>query len=70
MDDWINNLKLANEKLNILVLVLDIAILELEKLEKIEGGSDELWKEVEGLQKRVDYQNCQIEDYHERTLQK
>jgi len=69
MDDWINNLKLANEKFNILVLVLDTTILELEKLEKTEGGSDELWKEVEGLQKRVDYQKCQIEDYHERILQ-
>jgi hypothetical protein len=42
MDDWINNLKLANEKFNILVLVLDTTILELEKLEKTEGGSDEL----------------------------
>jgi hypothetical protein len=58
-------LKLTNEKLNTLVLTLDTTILELEKLDKTKGGRDELRKEVEGLQKRVDYQKCQIEDYHE-----
>jgi hypothetical protein len=63
--DQINNLKLANEKFSILVLALDTTVLELEKLDEIEGGRDELQKEVEGLQKRVDYQKCQIEDYHE-----
>jgi hypothetical protein len=67
MDDWINNLKLTNEKLGTLVLTLDTTVLELEKLDEIEGGRDELQKAVERLQKRVDYQNCQIEDYHELT---
>ncbi len=65
MDDWINNLKLATEKFDTLVLASDTSILELEKLDKTKGGRDELWKEMEGLQKRVDYQKCQIEDYHE-----
>ncbi len=36
MDDWTNNLKLANEKLDTLVLALDTTILELEKLDEIE----------------------------------
>ncbi len=48
-----------------MVLTLDTTILELEKLDETEGGRDELRKEVERLQERVDYQNCQIEDYHE-----
>jgi hypothetical protein len=47
--------KLANEKFSILVLALDTSILELEKLDKTKGGRDELQKEVEGLQKRVNY---------------
>jgi hypothetical protein len=37
LDDWINNLKLANDKLGTLVLVLDTSILELEKLNKTKG---------------------------------
>jgi hypothetical protein len=65
MDDQINNLKLANEKFSILILALDTTILELEELDETEGGRDELRKEVGGLQKRADYQKCQIEDYHE-----
>jgi soluble cytochrome b562 len=65
MDNQINNLKLANKKLNTLVTALDTIVLDLEKLDKTKGGSDELQKEVEGLQKNVDYQKCQIKDYHE-----
>jgi hypothetical protein len=42
MDDWINNLKLTNENLGILVLTLDTTVLELEKLDETEGGRDEL----------------------------
>lgn len=37
MDDWTNNLKLANDKLGTLVLALDTSILELEKLDEIKG---------------------------------
>jgi hypothetical protein len=48
MDNQINNLKLANKKLDTFVMVLDTTILELEKLDKTKGGSDELQKEVEG----------------------
>jgi hypothetical protein len=40
-------------------------ILELEKLDETKGGRDELRKEVEGLQKTVDYQKCLIENYRE-----
>jgi len=65
MDNKINNVKLANKKFGILVLALDTTILELEKLDETEGGRDELQKEVEGLQKRVDYQKCQTKNYHE-----
>jgi hypothetical protein len=65
MDDWINNLKLANEKFSTLLLLLHTTVLELEKLDETEGGRDELQKEVEGLQKRADYQKFQIEDYCE-----
>jgi hypothetical protein len=65
LDNWINNLKLTNEKLGTLVLTLDTSVLELEKLDETEGGREKLRKEVERSQKRVDYQNCQIEDYHE-----
>ncbi len=67
MDDRINNLKLVNKKLNTLVLALNTIVLELEKLNETKCGRDELWKEVEGLQKKVDYQKCQIEDYHEHV---
>jgi hypothetical protein len=49
MDDWINNLKLTNEKLGTLVLTLDTMVVELEKLDETQGGRDELHKEVEGL---------------------
>jgi hypothetical protein len=42
MDDWINNLKLATEKFDTLVLASDTSILELEKLDKTKGGRDEL----------------------------
>lgn len=55
MDDQINNLKLANKKLDSLVVLLDTIILELEKLDQTKGGNDELQKEVERLQKNVDY---------------
>ncbi len=37
MDDWTNNLKLANDKLGTLVLALDTSILELEKLDETKG---------------------------------
>jgi hypothetical protein len=67
MDNWINNLKLTNEKLGTLVLTLDTIVLELEKLDETKGGRDGLRKAVERSQKRVDYQNCQIEDYYEFT---
>jgi hypothetical protein len=60
MDDHINNLKLANEKFGTLILALDTTVLELEELDETEGGRDELQKEVGGLQKRADYQKCQI----------
>jgi hypothetical protein len=56
---------LENEKLGTLVLALDTTISKLEKSNEIKGGRDELQKKVEGLQKKVDYHKCQIEDYHE-----
>jgi hypothetical protein len=34
-------------------------------LDETKGGREELLKKVEGLQKRIEYQKCQIEDYHE-----
>jgi hypothetical protein len=43
----------------------NLALLELDKLDKIEGGREELQKKVKGLQKRIKYQKCQIEDYRE-----
>jgi hypothetical protein len=39
--------------------------LELDKLDKTKGGREELQKKVEGLQKSIEYQKCQIEDYCE-----
>ncbi len=67
MDDRISNLKLAIEKLGTLVLALDIIVSKLDKQNETEGGKEELQKKVEGLQKRIEYQKCQIEDYHELT---
>ncbi len=34
-------------------------------MDETKGGREELQKRVEGLQKRIKYQKCQIEDYHE-----
>lgn len=46
-------------------MALDTSVLELDKLDKIEGGREELQKKVKGLQKKIEYQKCQIKDYCE-----
>ncbi len=65
MDDRINNLKLATKRLGTLVLALATIVSKLDKQDETKCGKEELQKKAEGLQKRIKYQNCQIEDYHE-----